>query len=394
MRRRGRWAKRLLFGLLGGALVYLVATAWRDGWGEADPVASVMGGAGALIALLVTLVLMPAGSTPHLVIPAAVSVPDGWVGRDEAAQVVAAVRARTRSRWRGGGAVGITTGLHGAGGFGKTTLARYVAAQGTVRRRFPGGVWVITIGRDVRGRDAVAAKVAAETRRITGDTAEAGDDPDQAGARLEALLEQRPRTLLVIDDVWEKEQLRPFLLGAGPKCVLLVTTRNPEVLPDHAARIVVDRMSGEQAREVLTRGLPRMPEEGVIEELIETTGRWVLLLRIANRVLGDRIATGADPTGVARHLLEHLRPAALPRTTPTESSIWTTSRGAVRRCAPVSRQPPPCSKPVATRGSTNWASSPRTRRSPSNSSPGCGRGPRAWRNRLPGPCARRWLTCP
>ncbi|WP_267918539.1 hypothetical protein [Streptomyces sp. RB110-2] len=30
----------------------------------------------------------------------------------------------------------ITAGLHGAGGFGKTTLARFAAAQPKVRKRF------------------------------------------------------------------------------------------------------------------------------------------------------------------------------------------------------------------------------------------------------------------
>ena len=67
-------------------------------------------------------------------------------------------------RWCGAaggraGTVGITTGLYGAGGFGKTTLARMVCADRRVRRRFGGGVYLVTVGRDVRGAAAVAAKV-------------------------------------------------------------------------------------------------------------------------------------------------------------------------------------------------------------------------------------------
>ena len=58
-----------------------------------------------------------------------------------------------------GWSVGITTGLYGAGGFGKTTLARVVCADARVRRRFRGGVYLVTVGRDVRGAAAVAAKV-------------------------------------------------------------------------------------------------------------------------------------------------------------------------------------------------------------------------------------------
>ncbi|WP_406738538.1 NB-ARC domain-containing protein [Streptomyces sp. NBC_00853] len=206
----------------------------------------------------------------------------------------------------GGGSVGIATGLHGAGGFGKTTLAQVVCAHRKVRRRFPGGVHVITIGRDVRGRVAIAAKVAEVTRYVTGDTMEAGTDPDQAGARLGALLDQRPRTLLVLDDVWEAEQLTPFLQGGDRNCVRLITTRNPAVLPAGADRIVVDRMSQKQAEAVLTHGLPELPTS-LVQDLVLVTGRWALLLRMANQRLAAQAATGADLTQAVQHLLERLQ---------------------------------------------------------------------------------------
>ncbi|MBB6080979.1 NB-ARC domain-containing protein [Streptomyces paradoxus] len=226
--------------------------------------------------------------------------------RDEAGAVVAAVLRDTR-RWRAGGPVAITAGLHGAGGFGKTTLARYVAAQRSVQRRFPGGVHLITIGRDVRGRAAIAAKVTEETRRITGDTTETGSDPEHAGAHLGSLLAARPRTLLVIDDVWEKEQLDPFLRGAERTCVRLFTTRNRDVLPSAATRIEVDRMTEQQARLLLTHRLPAVPQPQVVESLVKATGRWALLLGLANRFIAEQAATGADPTAAALALLRRLR---------------------------------------------------------------------------------------
>ena len=118
---------------------------------------------------------------------------------------------------RRGRAVGITTSLWGAGGFGKTTLATAVCADRSVWRRFRQRIYLVTIGRHIRGRAAVAAKVAEATRFITGDAAEF-DDPDMAGAHLRRLLDARPRTLLVLDEVWENEQLGPFLHG-GRRCV-------------------------------------------------------------------------------------------------------------------------------------------------------------------------------
>lgn len=292
--------------LLLGALALLVWTVLGKGWGEADPVASVVG----VVILLISMMwpkLSPAAAATLPAAPGPMVVPDGWVDRAEAGQVVDAVLARTRQRWRGGDTVAITAGLHGAGGFGKTTLARFAVGQPKVRKRFPGGIWFITIGRDVRGRASVAAKVATEMVRITGVESTAGDDPEQVGVQLGKLLASMPRTLLVIDDVWEEEQLRPFLIGAERRCVRLITTRSPKVLPAYAARITVDRMTYGQACLVLTRGLPQRPAQAMVDALVEATGRWVLLLRIVNRVMREQLSTGTDANAVGERLLERLR---------------------------------------------------------------------------------------
>ncbi|MEU0210084.1 NB-ARC domain-containing protein [Streptomyces canus] len=303
---RRRWGTRFAIAACVAAAVWLAVTSVRDGWGVADPVASVFGSVSGLVALALSLRAVPGGSPAPTSRPAPPEVPDWWVNRDEAAVVVKAVRRRT-GRWGNGAPVAITAGLYGAGGFGKTSLARYVAAQRSVQRRFPGGVHLITLGREVRGRAAVAAKVAEETRLITGDTTESGSDPERAGAHLGALLAGRPRTLLIIDDVWEREQLTPFLRGAERSCVRLVTTRRADVLPATAVRIEVDRMTGEQARLLLTHRLTRPPRREVVEELVKATGRWALLLGIANKFLLDQTATGAEPTDAARTLLRRLR---------------------------------------------------------------------------------------
>ncbi|MFD5079547.1 NB-ARC domain-containing protein [Streptomyces sp. NPDC058371] len=237
--------------------------------------------------------------------PPPVAVPDWFVDRTQTSATAAEV-------CRGGRAVGITTSLWGAGGFGKTTVATAVCARRRVRWRFStrmfplplqSRVYPVTIGRDVRGRAAVAAKVAEVTRFITGDTTEF-DDPDLAGAHLGRLLDKRPRTLLVLDDVWETQQLDPFLRG-GRNCVRLVTTRNPELLPADAQTIQVDQMSRDQARAVLTWNLPPLPG-ALVDALLKATGRWVLLLRLTNRLIADQCAAGADPPTTAERILHRL----------------------------------------------------------------------------------------
>lgn len=62
-----------------------------------------------------------------------------------------------------------------------------------------------------------------------------------------------------------------------------------------------------QACLVLTKGLPHLPEQAVVDDLVEATGRWVLLLRIANRVMQEQLSTGTDANAVGRRLLDRLR---------------------------------------------------------------------------------------
>ena len=77
--------------------------------------------------------------------PSRVPVPEWVVDRpDEVAEVVGALLGS------GGETVGLTTGLYGAGGFGKTTLAGMVRANPQVQRRFHAGTYWVTVGRDVR----------------------------------------------------------------------------------------------------------------------------------------------------------------------------------------------------------------------------------------------------
>ncbi|WP_159053416.1 NB-ARC domain-containing protein [Streptomyces regalis] len=250
----------------------------------------------------------PAAGIGDPPLPPAPEVPEWVVDRAEAVSAIRAVCQRTR---RGARTVAITTALEGAGGFGKTVLASVACASPRVRRHFRGRVFIVTIGRDVRGRAAVAAKVAEVTRFITGDTT-AFDDPELAGAHLGRLLNQRPRTLLVLDDVWETEQLAPFLQG-GRRCVRLVTTRKPALLPPATDRVRVDEMTSPQARAVLTWRLPPLPPQ-TVADLLEATGRWALLLRLTNRLMAGQIATGAEPAAVAREVLRMLRvsgPAAV-----------------------------------------------------------------------------------
>lgn len=96
-----------------------------------------MGGAAGALAGIVAAAaavweLMPRPSKVPL--PAELKVPDGVVNRPAELSVIVKALAAGRA-----GTVGITTGLYGAGGFGKTTLAQMVCADRHVRRWFGAG---------------------------------------------------------------------------------------------------------------------------------------------------------------------------------------------------------------------------------------------------------------
>lgn len=191
------------------------------------------------------------------------------------------------------GTVGIT-GIHGAGGFGKTTLAAQASMLPELRNRFPGGLLWVTVGQSMNGPELTHA-INDLTEQLTG-TRPALATPEQAGYRLGVELDNLPPTLLILDDVWTPKQLRPFLNGGG-RCKRLITTRVPKLLPASAYRIKVDEMSRSEAATLLNRGVTGVPAPQTTV-LLELTGRWPLLVALVNGVLRWRTEHG-EPVDAA-----------------------------------------------------------------------------------------------
>ncbi|WP_280151421.1 NB-ARC domain-containing protein [Piscinibacter sp. XHJ-5] len=186
--------------------------------------------------------------------------------------------------------VAITAALRGAGGYGKTTLARAICHDPRVLEVFDDGVVWITLGERPGSADLLDRVV---------DLIETldGERPgfaglDAAAARLRQSLADR-RLLFVIDDVWHAEHLAPFLKG-GPQCSRLITTRDGDTLPPDAGRIAVDQMKSKEAMALLAQGLPAL-HPSHLRTLAERLGEWPLLLKLANGVLRRRIVEAAQP---------------------------------------------------------------------------------------------------
>jgi NB-ARC domain/Domain of unknown function (DUF4062) len=197
--------------------------------------------------------------------------------------------------------MGMTTGLWGAGGFGKTTLARLLAHRDEIRERFPHGVMWVTVGEDVAGPE-LAEKVINAVCLLGGDRP-AVTDPVAAGADLGRAVGDR-RVLLVVDDVWSAAQVEPFMIG-GPGAVRLFTTRIRGVLPGSAELVRVDQMASGEAEQLLTAGVGGV-SGGVVVGLLAATGRWPVLLALVNgAVLADQSA-GRRAEDSMREILHEL----------------------------------------------------------------------------------------
>jgi hypothetical protein len=100
--------------------------------------------------------------------------------------------------------------LCGAGGAGKTTLARDFCQQPEIQELFDDGVLWVTLGTEPNVTSELASLYAVLTGERPGFF-----NKDDAALHLSEVIEDR-RLLFVIDDVWDSAHLEPFL--RAPNC--------------------------------------------------------------------------------------------------------------------------------------------------------------------------------
>src|SRR5256712_4757520 len=184
----------------------------------------------------------------------------------------------------------ITAALRGAGGYGKTTMAKALCYDERIQQAFDDGILWVTLGENPGNLvGKVEDLIYMLNKERPGFT-----DTVAAGARLAELLADRDM-LLVVDDVWDTTHLKPFLRG-GIRCARLITTRNEEVLPANAQSLVVDAMQPGEAMQLLSSSLQTealtATEQQALLAMVARLGEWALLLKLANAVLRDRMGRG------------------------------------------------------------------------------------------------------
>jgi WD40 repeat protein len=183
--------------------------------------------------------------------------------------------------------VAVTTALTGAGGFGKTTLACALCHDDDVNLAFDDGILWTTLGEQANVADALAKLYAG----LTGERPAFKDAEDAATSLAEKL--EHKNCLIVIDDVWNPDDLKPFLRG-GAGCARLITTRIAEVAGEaKAKRVTVDEMTSDQAVEMLVARLGTRPARlDPFQALGRRLGEWPLLLKLAAAAIAQRIERG------------------------------------------------------------------------------------------------------
>jgi transcriptional regulator with XRE-family HTH domain len=192
--------------------------------------------------------------------------------------------------------------ITGTFGSGKTALAAMLLKYLQAKNRASYAALWITLGRDITPV-ALASKINDVTALVTGARPNFVD-PETAGMALANAIQGTP-TVVVLDDVWNSEQLLPFR-GMGDNVALVVTTRNRSALPAHAKGLVVDRLPRSDGIRLLTAGLTDV-SPATAELGWELTGGLPLLLTMVNRVARTEQAAGLNGDSALREVLDSLR---------------------------------------------------------------------------------------
>lgn len=186
----------------------------------------------------------------------------------------------------GTGANIAVTAMAGMGGVGKTVLATALCRDPAVQRAFPDGIAWITIGRE--WNDDFVTRMR-EVARALGDDLGGYDNSLACENRYRTILREKA-ALVVVDDVWNVEHLKPLLVDA-PRSRFLFTTRDGSI-----AKAVTDRrysanlLAREEARELLARWsgigtVAALPSEA--DEIIEQCGDLAAAVAQVGAILRD-----------------------------------------------------------------------------------------------------------
>lgn len=198
---------------------------------------------------------------------------------------------------------GYAVALRGMGGVGKTTLAMAVGRSANIAELFPDGVLWTALG-----PKPVLRPLLNQWGRALGVDLQALPDEAACQERLRTLLFHR-RALLIVDDIWDIQHGRAFVVG-GPLCRLLVTTRELPIARELAMKertLNVDILPIEAALALLRHLAPEAvtTDERTALRLLERLEYLPLGVTLAGRLLASEAAVPQRMERLLQELIEH-----------------------------------------------------------------------------------------
>ncbi|MEA5533308.1 NB-ARC domain-containing protein [Crocosphaera sp. XPORK-15E] len=177
----------------------------------------------------------------------------------------------------------VISAIYGLGGIGKSTLAAALAQEKDVQAYFPDGIFWATLGQQPDILSFLHSWIQA-----LGDYDFKPTGIDAASLQLRTLLADK-KALLVVDDLWNAEDVEPFRV-AGAGCKLLVTTREAPVIG--AIRYDLDIMTETQSLALLTGYLKHeltLEDQKQAKKLAKIVGYLPLALELTAAQIEDDI---------------------------------------------------------------------------------------------------------
>jgi hypothetical protein len=209
-----------------------------------------------------------------------VSRPVNAVMRDEVmAQIRTAVLTDSSSIALTSGMQARSTALHGMGGIGKSAAARSLCDDPQIQAAFPDGILWTTLGQT----PDIPTKLREWIVRLGGEATGLSPTVDSLKEELATVVSDRA-CLLIVDDVWELDDLTAFRVG-GPGCRSLITTRDAALARKFGADVLpIPQMAMPEAVKLLeewARGKLAETELALKERIAAMLARLPLALRLA-----------------------------------------------------------------------------------------------------------------
>lgn len=182
--------------------------------------------------------------------------------------------------------------LQGLPGAGKSSLAVALCHDPVLLDHFTGGILWARLGPRADAASTLSSWATALGVDLAG-VQGLSERAQRLSRHIRAAVEDRP-LLLVLDDIWRREDLAPFLALTMPRMAIVLTSRDRQLAREfqRSAPVIVSELAQDEALALLAQYCPEAEaiDPGVLRELAQAAGG----LPLALVLIGAELAAHAD----------------------------------------------------------------------------------------------------